>query len=227
MRSIFSVCLVFCCLVSSADAITHYGATDPATEGWTNTKAPPGYAGTDCWITDTLGYSQWQPTVTPTAADFSGNWFLIVDARWVDGPVGESRTTIFDGVNYKSTALTWDEMAAYYYQAGFGDTAFPGVDPTVRHTYRIDYNAVAELMTFSVDNAPLIQLESYEQNDTAGQYMLYWGDNLGAAVHSQMEWYGVGFNAIPEPIVPEPATWILLLTTAVCSLIVYGWRRYR
>ena len=67
-----------------------------------------------------------------------------------------------DGVNYKSTAFTWDATSAYYYQAGLGDTAIPGVDPTLRHLYRIDYTAADELMTISVDGSPLVTLESYQ-----------------------------------------------------------------
>ena len=90
-------------------------------------------------------------------------------------------------------------------------------------------SAADELMTFSVDGSPLVTLESYQQNDTAGQYIMYWGDNFdeaGGTVHSSMEWYGVGFNAVPSTI-PEPAVWIMAAAVLGCGLIVYGWRRSR
>ena len=222
----YMICVLFLLLPAVAAAeIVHVGATDPATEGWYVWSGTSGYAGDDCWITDTWGHSQWRPVIAPSAADFAGDWFLIVDCRWVAGPKAESRATIFDGFRSKSVAFTWDATAAYYYQAGAGDTVLPGVDPTIRHEYRLDYTDADATMAISVDGVPLVQMESYQQNDTAGQYMLYFGDNNSAAVRSTMEWYGVGFNAVPSAI-PEPAA-LVLLVIAVAGIVVYAWRRSR
>ncbi len=222
----YVICFLFLFLpVVAAAEITHVGANNPADEGWYLSKGVTGYAGTDCWIIETSGYGQWQPQVAPSAADFAGDWFLIADVRWLAGPKAESRATILDGYHGKSTAFTWDETNAYYYQAGVGDTPIPGVDPTIRHSYRVDYDATAATMTISVDGESKAVLESYQQNDIgAGSYLLYWGDN-NSGPYSKMEWYGVGFNAVPAAI-PEP-TAFALLAIAACGLVAYAWRRSR
>ncbi len=220
----YMICFLFLFLPAVAAAeIVHVGANNPADEGWYLSMGVPGYAGDGCWITETSGYSKWQPSVPLSAADFAGDWFLIADVRWLAGPKGESRVTLFDGYHGKSASFTWDDTNAYFYQAGTGDTILPGVDPTLRHEYRVDYTAADSLMTISVDGVSKMVLEEYQQNDVSA-YLFYWGDNNSQA-YSKMEWYGVGFNATPAAI-PEPTAFVLL-AIALVGIVAYAWRRSR
>ncbi len=218
MRTTWIVCVVLCCLVGGtarAEMLQHLGNTDPATEGWYVMSGVPGYAEADYWVTKTNGYGRWAPTGTAWQSYFADDWSLTVEARWVAGPLTESRATIFDGTHAKSTAFTWDSTNAYYYQAGLGDTAMPGVDPTVFNTYELQYRG-DDLECDVLANGNIVTtLDDWTMNDiTPGQYLLYWGDNSGLGP-SEMHWREVTFRDYIPAAIPEPSTLVLLLGAAI------------
>lgn len=215
--------LCFCALSARADTvIEHVGANHPGGEGWTLTAGVPGYAyGTEAWRTDTNGYSKWD-ALGLNASDFAGDWALTVEARWISGPAAQSRCTIFDGLRSKSTALTWDGDHAYYYVGGQGDTAMPGIDPTIFNTYQFIYRDDPGELQVRANGNLIDTLSGSRYNDTAGQYMLYFGDNCGGNFRSTLDWRYVGLGDAPAPgptAVPGPAMWIVFAGLIGCAAI--------
>lgn len=241
MKSVLFLSVALACTTALADPIYHAGSTDPTTEGWyvmSGVAGEPVPAPDDAgyWSIATSGHGRYGPVTLPGADDFASNWHYMVEYQHVAGPAGEKRATLFDGLRGKGYSFTWDTDNAYYYLAGQGDTAIPGIDPLDWHTYRLDYTAATELATVSVDGTQVASMEWYEQNDTnPGQYLFYWGDNSGAPHASEGNWRFVGFNADPSmvppggwggPEVPEPTT-LMLLAAAGLGLVWYPRRRRR
>lgn len=209
----------------SAESILHTGSNNPADEGWyvmSGIAGEPDETTEPSWRIATTGHGRWGP-VELGEANFIGEWTLVVRAKWNEGAMAQQRTTIFDGYRAKSTAFTWDEFGVYYYVGGQGDTLIPNSAPDGNfHDMALVMEAGTDDMVFVYDGLVVDRLTPDRQNNIdPGRYLFYFGDNQGEPGVSDMQYAMVSLS---NEVIPEPATYAMLLMGA---LSVVAWRRWR
>jgi len=225
----FLMCLLWCLSVSVASGeviISHEGATNPLDEGWYLMSGVPGAPDEDSWRIITMGYGRYGPAVDLTPDNFAGDWWLEFEMKYNAGALAESRCTIFDPLRNKSTAWTWDDTGAYIYVGGQGDTLVSTDDPYGWHLHELEWDNEHQELGIYIDGMHVETLSGDRYNNTGGQSIFYWGDNLGGGEISDTQWRSITFDD-GQPTIPEPCSWLLIITGGLFWLLLLPWHRLR